>query len=275
LSSNQADARLLAAGDAVQAVRARVGERGGELVLVEPLLLHQRHVDRPRADAARRIAWRFGNDDRRRIRADIDRPAALSDVGDNLHADPAAGKARHRDPMQAEVDQLLGVRRIEHRHADGDEGGVGEIDGGRRSRAVVVAGERDRAALGRDAGEIGVTQCVAGPVDARPFAVPDAEDAVDGRAGEARHMLRAPDRGRRQVFVEPGTEDDVVLLEDGVGAPEFNVVAAERRAAIAGNIAAGVEAGRLVAQALLDRQAHQSLHAGHVEPALGRRPSVF
>ena len=129
--------------------------------------------------------------------------------------------------------------------------------------------------FGGDAGEIGVAQRVARPVDAGPFSVPDAEDAIDHCAGKARQVLGAPDRGRRKVLVEAGAEDDVVLLEDCAGAPEFNVEAAERRAAIAGNIAAGVEAGRLVAQALLDRQAHQRLHAGHIEPALGGRPAVF
>ena len=177
--------------------------------------------------------------------------------------------------MQAEVDQFLGVRGIEHRHADGHEGGVGEIDRGRRFRAVVVAGKRDRAALGRDASEISVTQRIARSVDAGPLAVPDAEHAIDGRAGKVVQLLGAPDRGRREVFVEAGAKDDVVLLENGVGAPEFDVVAAERRAAVAGNIAAGVKAGSFIAEALLDRQAHQRLHAGHVEPALRRRPAIL
>ena len=179
-----------------------------------------------------------------RVRSDIDRAAAFGDVGDDLHADPAAGKARHGDAVQAVVEQLLGVRRIDHRHADGDERRVGEIDRGRGFRAVVVAGERDHAALGRSAGEIGVAQGVARAVDARPLAIPDAEHAIDGRAGKAVEILRAPDRGRGEVLVEAGAEDDVVLLEQRRRAPELDVVAPERRAAIAGNISAGVEALR-------------------------------
>ena len=221
------------------------------------------------------MARPFGNDDRRRVEPDIDRPAAFGDVGDDLHADPAAGKPRHRDAVQAEIDQLLGVRGIEDRDADGDERRVGEIDGGRGLRAVVVAGERDRAALGRSAGEIGVAECVARAVDAGTLAVPDAEHAIDGRAGKAGQMLGAPDRGRGEVLVEAGAEDDVVLLERGAGAPQLDVVAAHRRAAIAGNVAAGVEARRRVAQALLDRQANERLHAGHVEPAFRRRIAEF
>src|SRR5208283_1444886 len=147
----------------------------------------------------------------------------------------------------------------------------GEIDGGRGLRAVVVAGERDRAALGRNAGEIGVAQRVARAIDAGPLAIPDSEHAIDGRAGKVGQLLRAPDRGRGQVLVEARAEDDVVLFEDGAGAPELDVVAAHRRAAIAGNVPAGVEARRGVAQALLDWQANERLHAGHVEPAFRRR----
>ncbi len=205
----------------------------------------------------------------------MDRAAALGDVGHHLHADPAARKARHRDAVEAEVDQLLGVRRVEHRHADGDERRVGEIDRGRGFCAVIVAGERDRAALGRDAGEIGVAQRVAGAIDARSLAVPNAEHAVDGRAGKAGQMLRAPDRGRGQILVEAGTEDDIVALELSAGPPQLDIVAPQRRAAIAGDIAAGVEAGRRVAQALLDRQSDQRLHAGHVKPAFARRITGF
>ena len=78
---------------------------------------------------------------------------------------------------------------------------------------MVVAGERDRAAFGRSAGEIGVAQRVARAIDARPLAVPDAEHAIDRGAREAVQVLGAPDRGRGKVLVEAGAEDDVVLLE--------------------------------------------------------------
>ena len=95
--------------DAVEAVGAGIGERRREFVLIEPLLLHERHVDWPRADAAGRVARPLGRDDRRGAGADIDRAAALRDVSHHLHADPAARKPRHGEPMQAEVDQFLGI----------------------------------------------------------------------------------------------------------------------------------------------------------------------
>ncbi len=244
-------------------------------MIVKPLLLHERHVDRAGADAAGRFARPFGNDDRGRVRADIDGAAALGHVSDDFHPDPAAGEARHRDAVQAEVDQLLGVRRIKDGHADRDERRVGEIHRGRRFRAVVVACERDRSALGRRPGEVGVAQRVARAVDAGPLAVPDAEHAVDRRAGKVRHMLRSPDGGCGEILVEARTEDDVVPREDWARAPQFDVVSAHRRAAVTGNIAAGVEAGGRVAKALLDRQAHERLHSRHIEPALGDGPAVL
>src|SRR5208283_264773 len=128
----------------------------------------------------------------------------------------------------------------------------GEIDGGRGLRAVVVAGERDRAALGRNAGEVGVAQRVARAIDAWPLAVPNSEHTIDGRAGKVGQLLGAPDRGRGQILIETRAEDDVVLLEQRRRAPKLDVVATQRRAAIAGDVAAGVEARRRVAQALLD-----------------------
>ena len=44
---------------------------------------------------------------------------------------------------------------------------------------MVVAHQRQHAAVARGAGEVGVAEHVAGAVDARPLAVPDAEHAVE------------------------------------------------------------------------------------------------
>ena len=74
---------------------------------------------------------------------------------------------------------------------------------------MVVAGERERAALGRGPGEIGVAQGVAGSIDAGPFAVPDPEHPLDCGAGEARDVLRSPDGGRRELLIQAGAKDDV------------------------------------------------------------------
>ena len=116
------DPRAVAfANDTVEAVGARIGERGRQLVVVEPLLLGDRRIDCSRAQASGRVARRFGDDDLWLLGADIDCAPALGNVGDHLHANPTAGKPRHRDAVQAEIKQLLSIRRVDHRHADGDE----------------------------------------------------------------------------------------------------------------------------------------------------------
>ena len=58
-----------------------------------------------------------------------------------------------------------------------------------------------------------------------------------------------------------------------LGALELLVEPAERRAAIAGDVARGVQAGAAVALLLHQAQPHQRLEAGHEDPAL--RQVVF
>ena len=77
---------------------------------------------------------------------------------------------------------------------------------------MVVAGERDHAAIARGAGGVAVLEHVGRAVDAGTLAVPDAEHAIDLGAGEQVDLLAAPHRGRGEVLVEAGLEVDVVLL---------------------------------------------------------------
>jgi hypothetical protein len=76
-------------------------------------------------------------------------------------------------------------------------------------------------------------------------------------------LLRAPQRGGRQLFVHARLEHDVLFLQELAGLPQRLVVAAERGAAVAADEAGGVLAGLLVAQALQHRQLHQGLDAAH------------
>ncbi len=261
-------------GDAVEPIDPRVGQRGMQLVVIEAVFLRNAHVDCATVEAASRHREILGQLDLGGIRRDPDRAAAFDDVGDHLHADPAAREARQRDAVQAEVQQLLGVRRIEHRHADRDEHLVGEVGHGGGLHAVVVAGQGHHAAQRLRAGHVGMPQCVAGPVDAGALAVPDAEYAIDLGARKQTHVLRAPDGGGGQVFVQARAEHHLVFFQALAGSPELHIVAAQRRAAIPGDVAAGVMTGGDVALTLLHGQAHQRLDAGHVEPALAGRVLV-
>src|SRR5207248_3254092 len=75
--------------------------------------------------------------------------------------------------------------------------------------------------------------------------------------------LRAPQRGGGEVLVDPGLKTDVVLIELTARADELLIESAERRAAIAGDIAGGIEPGSAVALLLHQAQPHQRLEAGH------------
>ena len=132
---------------------------------------------------------------------------------------------------------------------------------------MVVAGEAQHAAVFRRARGIAVAEHVAAAVDAGALAVPDADHAIMFGAGREVELLRAPDRGRREVFVHAGLEFDVVLFEVLSRGEKLLVVAAERRAAIAGDEARGVEPGGAVAPDLRHRQADQRLDAGQEDVA--------
>jgi hypothetical protein len=128
--------------------------------------------------------------------------------------------------------------------------------------AVVVASEAEHAAILGRAGGVGVAEHVAASIDTGALAVPDADHAIIFGAGRQIELLRAPDRCRREVLVHAGLELDVVLLEVFSRGNELLVVAAERRAAVAGDEAGGVQPHRAVAADLRHRQADQRLDAG-------------
>ncbi len=118
-----------------------------------------------------------------------------------------------------------------------------------------------------------MTEDVAGAVDARALAVPHAEDAIVFAFAAQLRLLRAPQRGGREVFVDAGLETDMRGVEEFLRALELLVEAAERRAAIAGDQARGIQPRTAVALALHKAQAHERLKAGDEHPAL--RQIVF
>src|SRR6185312_6904988 len=74
--------------------------------------------------------------------------------------------------------------------------------------------------------------------------------------------LRAPNRSGGEILVHAGLKFDVVLLEVLARSEELLVIAAERRATIAGDKACGIEAHRAIPADLSHGQAHQRLYAG-------------
>ena len=74
---------------------------------------------------------------------------------------------------------------------------------------MVVAHQRDHAAILGGAGEIGVAENVAGAVDAGALAVPHAEYAIELALAAQFGLLRAPQRGGGEFLVDAGLELDV------------------------------------------------------------------
>jgi hypothetical protein len=136
---------------------------------------------------------------------------------------------------------------------------------------MIVTGQRQHTAVSRRAGRISMLQRVDRTVDPGSFAVPNAEYAIDLRPRKHSDLLAAPHCGRREVFVQPGDEGDIVRLQKRFRPPQSAVVHAERRAAVAGDKSGGVEILQPVAFALQHRQPDQRLNSGKVD-SLGVEP---
>src|ERR1700674_1515137 len=108
---------------------------------------------------------------------------------------------------------------------------------------------------------------VAAAVHTRALAVPHGEHAVVLGAGIQVDLLAAPDRGRGEVLIQSRPELDVRLGKKRLRAPQRKVERSERRAAIAGDEAGGIQSGQHVALALQHQEAHQRLNAGHINAA--------
>ena len=135
--------------------------------------------------------------------------------------------------------------------------------GGRRFSRVIVAHQSDDAPVLGGAGKIGVTEDVAGPIDARTFAVPHAEDAIEFAFAAQFGLLSSPERGGGKFLVDAGLELHVGRSERLSRAHELLVKAAKRRAPIAGDITGRVQAGAAIALLLHEAGADQCLIAGH------------
>ena len=98
---------------------------------------------------------------------------------------------------------------------------------------MVVAADGENPAEPRRAGCVGVLEGVAGAVNARRLAIPDAKQAITFCAREQAKLLRAPDGRRAEIFVEAFPELDLILVEPLASGAKLLVIATQRRAAIA------------------------------------------
>jgi hypothetical protein len=113
-----------------------------------------------------------------------------------------------------------------------------------------------------------VPQGVGGAVEAGCLAVPDADHAVAGRLADDRCQLGALHGVGAELLVDVGPEHHAVLVEQRGLPLQFEVIAGQRRALVAGDQRPGVPVVLEVEPVLLDRDAHQGLQAGQVDDAL-------
>ncbi len=168
--------------------------------------------------------------------------------------------------MQAQVEDLLHVARVERGHVGVVEGdlGVARQRGGLGER--IVPGQGQHAAVPAHARVVRVLEQVAGAVHPRRLAVPHADDAVVAGLREETRHLAAEHRGGPQVLVEAGGEDHVVGLQQHREALEGLIEPPERRAAVSGDERRGVETAPQVRPMMVEGQANQGLDAGQVDP---------
>ena len=257
-----------AGDDAVELVGAGEGQDGGALVVVQARFLVERLVAEADVEALGGHDEVVGNLDLDAVDAAVDGGGGLDVVLHAFDADPHAGEARQREAEDAEVEDLLHAGRIEHRDHVVDEGELGLVRGRRALAGVVVAHQGEHAAVLGGAGVVGVAEHVAGAVEARALAVPDAEHAVVFALASELGLLRAPQRRGGKVLVEARHELDVVGLEDALGAQHRRFQRGDGRAAVAGDVARGVEAGLHIAGTLGQDQADDRLGAGQQLPGL-------
>lgn len=140
---------------------------------------------------------------------------------------------------------------------------------------MVITSQHQHAAMFGNTGRVAVLEHVAAAVDAWPLAVPHGEHTVIARTGEQVGLLAAPHGGGAQLFVDAGLEVDVVFLEVLARVPQALVQAAQRRAAIAGDEAGGIESEGGVTLLLQHGQAGERLSAGQIEVTCGEAVFVI
>src|SRR5262249_38910819 len=100
----------------------------------------------------------FGEDDLDTVRVAFDRGPAFDRLADGLEADPAAGEARQREPIETEVEIVLQRRRIDHGDQRCREYLLALVGQRRGLAAMVVAGKREHAAIQRGTGGAGMLE---------------------------------------------------------------------------------------------------------------------
>src|SRR5205085_3047005 len=253
---DDADLGVAAAGGdvTVDLVGVHEGQHRAALDIVQPRLLAEDGVDQPDIETALRHAEIVREHDLHPVEAAVDDRGRLDRLVHALERRPGAAEPRHGQAVEAVIDDLLHARRVQDRDHHVDEVVFGLMRSGRGFGRMVVAHQREHAAVGGGAGEVRMPEHVTGAVDARALAVPDAEHAIELALAPKLRLLGAPQRGGGEILVDTGLEHDVAALEERFGAPELLVEPTKRRAAVSADVAGRVEPGAAVALLLHQAQ---------------------
>ncbi|OPZ53734.1 MAG: hypothetical protein BWY91_01849 [bacterium ADurb.BinA028] len=196
------------------------------------------------------------------------RPGPVGDRGRHFHRHPQTTRPREGHGVLPQVEDLLDIARIEHRHHDRCRR---DLTGPRRRRRLggrVVSDQGQRAARTHRAGEVGLAQRIQGPVEPVGLAVPEAQHPVETRARQLHRQLAAHDGGRPELLVDSHLMDDVMGVHQPPAPLQFQVKTAQRRAWIARDEGGGVETGREVQPSLHHGQPDEGLHPREVDDPL-------
>ena len=214
---------------------------------------HRRHAVEPDLGRARRVGHR---------RHDLERR-------------PQARGARARDRVPSEIDHLLHAARREHRHVQRCQQRLRGARDRRRLARRIVPAQREHAAARIGADEVAVADRIGGAVDPRRLAVPDAEHAVEARAGQRPGQLRAPHRRGGELLVDRRLQGQLVLGGERAEAPDLTHEPRERRAGIAGDQRRGTQPRADVGAMLIEQDSHQGLHPREEDAAFREEVAVL
>ena len=254
----------------VQNIRETITHFGGEVHFdsyVTDFILHQGRIRPPQVQAARRHLEIIGQHKAAAFLRQINHRRGLDGFRDHLEANPTPRIARHRDSQQTVFQKLLHRRRVQHRDQRRDKGVVRLVRDRRGFAGVIIARNRQNAAMRGGPGGIGVFQRVARPIHSRPFAIPDAQHAVLGRPRRKPDLLAAPDRCGGQIFVQARLKSDPQRVKVGLRLDQLLIIRPQRRSAIPRDERRRIQPRRPVPPHLRHRQPHQSLRPGQKHPA--------
>ena len=170
--------------------------------------------------------------------------------------------------MEAVLQVLGDVGRVQPRHHEGQECDVRLVRHRRRDATVIVAGNHEHAARGGAAVGIAVLERITGPVDTGSFAIPDTEHAIDLAVRIRLDLLRAQHGRRREVLVYGRQEFNVMFGKLLPCPPQFQVVRPQWRAPVAADKTGRVQTGLAIQHPLHHRQPHQRLGSRQEYPAM-------